>query len=363
MTSMNGPSPVALPDRILVVRLSAMGDIIHGMPAIAALRRAKPELKIGWLVEERWADLLCSRDSERMAPRSEFKPLADWVHVANFSRWRRALSSPETWHEMRSGLRGVRAMKYGLTLDLQGAIRSALAARATGARVRVGSSKPREAPATMMYTHPIDPEGAHVVEQALSIASAVAGQPLEYVDPPFPLDPAKEAWAGDFIAKLDGRPFAIVNPGAGWGAKCWPAESFGVVAHALDERGWAVVVNHGPGEEHLAEAVRESSGGVAVPLQCSIGELIALTRHAGLFIGGDTGPMHLAAALRVPVVALFGPTRPERNGPFGTRNIVLRSRESLDKTSHTDRPDEGLVSIQPQAVIEAAEQLMGGDRA
>src|SRR5271165_4560166 len=84
-----------LPDRILVVRLSAMGDIIHGMPAIAALRRAKPQLKIGWLIEGRWAELLCSRKAERLAPRSQFKPLADWVHVVNFSRWRRALSFSE----------------------------------------------------------------------------------------------------------------------------------------------------------------------------------------------------------------------------------------------------------------------------
>ena len=177
------------PDRVLVVRLSAMGDVIHGMPAISALRRARPELEIGWLIEERWAELLCSRDSERLAPRSQFKPLADWVHVANFSGWRRALSSGETWREVRSLFRGIRAMKYGLTLDLQGAIRSAIAARASGAAIRVGSSQPRESPATMLYTRAIDVTGTHVVEQALSLASAVAGQPLEYVEPPFPLDP------------------------------------------------------------------------------------------------------------------------------------------------------------------------------
>jgi heptosyltransferase I len=359
----NRRSPIPLPDRILVVRLSAMGDIIHGMPAIAALRRAKPELKIGWLIEQRWAELLCSRDSERFTPRSQLKPLADWVHVTNFSGWRRTLFSMETWHEVRSRLGEVRAMKYEITLDLQGSLRSALAARAAGARVRVGSSQPREAPAVMLYTRAVEPAGAHVVEQAVSLASAVAGQALECAQTPFPLDPVHEAWAEDFLAKLDGKPVVILNPGAGWGAKCWPAESFGAVARALAERGLSVVVNHGPGEEQLAEAVRKSSSGVAVLLQCSVGELIALTRRATLFISGDTGPMHLAAALRVPVVALFGPTRPERNGPFGTRSVVLRSPESVDQTSHTDRPDEGLTSIQPEAVIEASEQLLGGDSA
>jgi len=353
----------ALPKRILVVRLSAMGDIIHAMPAIAALRRAKPELKIGWLIEQRWRELLCSRKSERLAARSQLKPLADWVHVANFSSWRHALSSDETWGEIRLCFREVRAMKYELTLDLQGAMRSALAARATGARLRVGSSQPREAPASMFYTRAIDPRGTHVVEHALAIASAVAGEPLEYIEPPFPQDPVHETWAEDFVAKFHGKPLAILNPGAGWGAKCWPTESFAVVACALAHRGVAVVVNHGPGEEELATAVGERSAGGVFPLKCSISELVALTRRASLFIGGDTGPMHLAAALRVPVVALFGPTRPERNGPFGARSVVLRSRDSVYNPSHTDRPDDGLVSIEPQTVIEAADHLLGAHRA
>src|SRR5208283_4963056 len=186
----------------------------------------------------------------------------------------------EIWREMRSCLHEVRAMKYELTLDLQGTTRSALVGRMTGTRVRVGSSQPREAPARMFYTRAIDPAGAHVVEQALSIASSVAGQPLEYVDPPFPLDPVREAWAEKFIAQFAGKSFAILNPGAGWGAKCWPPESFGVVARGLAERGMAALLNHGPGEEALAQAVQTASGGLAVPVTCAIGELIALTRRA-----------------------------------------------------------------------------------
>lgn len=337
-----------------------MGDIIHALPAITALRAANPDLHIGWLVEERWAELLCARGSDRMAERSAAKPLADSVHIANFKTWRQALLSNESWREMKA-LRGeVRGMKYDLALDLQGAIRSAFAAQASGASGRVGSSQPREKPATMFYTRQVDPMGTHVVEQALSLASEVAGRPLPYIDPLFPRDSAAEMWADGTLARLPANQFAIVNPGAGWGAKCWPTESFGTVARTLQERGLAVVVNHGPGEEALAEAVRESSGGAAVPVKCSVGELIALTRRASLFIGGDTGPMHLAAALHVPVVALFGPTRPERNGPYHTRSIVLRNPESPDNSSHTDRPDEGLMAIQPRSVIEAAEQLLGG---
>jgi heptosyltransferase I len=280
--------------------------------------------------------------------------------VANFKVWRQALLSSESWRAMKALRVEVRDMKYDLALDLQGAIRSAFAAQASGASGRVGSSQPREKPATMFYNRQVDPAGTHVVEQALSLASEVAGRPLAHIDPLFPRDSAAEAWADGTLAQLAADGFAIVNPGAGWGAKCWPTESFGTVARALQERGLAVVVNHGPGEEALAEAVRESSGGAAVPVKCSVGELISLTRRASLFIGGDTGPMHLAAALHVPVVALFGPTRPERNGPYGTRSIVLRNPVSSDNSSHTDRPDEGLMAIQPQTVIEAADQLLGG---
>jgi heptosyltransferase I len=337
-----------------------MGDVIHALPAITALRAAHPDLQIGWLIEERWAELLCARQADRMAPRSPLKPLVDCVHVANFKAWRRALFSDESWREIGVLRREVRKMKYDLALDLQGAIRSALAAQASGAAIRVGSSQPREKPATMFYTRQVDPAGAHVVEQALAIASDIVGQPLPSIDPLFPLDPAAESWADRTLKQLDHRQFAIVNPGAGWGTKCWPAESYGVAAAALLKRGLAVVINYGPGEEDLAHAVHQASGTSALPVKCSVGELISLTRRAALFIGGDTGPMHLAAAMRVPVVALFGPTRPERNGPYATRSIVLRSPQSVDNSSHTDYPDEGLTSIPPQAVIDAADQLLGG---
>ncbi len=144
---------------------------------------------------------------------------------------------------MRRGARCGRAgakcaqWKYEVALDLQGAIRSALAARSTGAAIRIGSSQPREGPARMFYTHAIDVRGSHVVEHALSLASELAGQALEYVQPPFPVDPAVEAWADHQSEVFGGKPLAILNPGAGWGAKCWPAESFGAVARALAEPG------------------------------------------------------------------------------------------------------------------------------
>ena len=351
-----GAGPANL--RVLVVRLSAMGDVIHGIPAIAALRRERPNLQIGWLVEERWAELLCAHPLERLQPRSELKPLVDWVHFSNFKEWRKGLWSGETWRDMEVCMREVRAMKYDIALDLQGAIRSALAARISAAKTRVGPAEPREGPARLFYTRPVAVQGAHVIEHALSLAAAVAGEEVTYEPPVFPQDPATESSADRFHSSFEWKPLAIVNPGAGWGAKCWPVESYGAVARALSDRGMAVVVNHSPEEETLAQAVRDSSSGTAHPMKCPVGELIALTRRASLFVGGDTGPMHLAAALGVPVVALFGPTRPERNGPYATRSIVLRSRDSLDNSSHTQVPDEGLQSIEPQHVIAAVDELM-----
>jgi heptosyltransferase-1 len=152
---------------------------------------------------------------------------------------------------------------------------------------------------------------------------------------------------------------AMINPGAGWGAKQWPAERYGEVARVLASDGMIPLINFGPGEEELANQVVAASGSKAVAISCSLGELIALTRRARLFIGGDTGPLHLAAALQVPVVAIFGPTDPARNGPYGTKSIVLRDPASRTSLSHTSAPDPGLLRITADAVIAAARTLLG----
>jgi heptosyltransferase-1 len=130
------------------------------------------------------------------------------------------------------------------------------------------------------------------------------------------------------------------------------------LARELAAAGLIPVVNYGPGEESLARKVVEESKGAATAVACSVSQLIELTRRAALFIGGDTGPMHLAAALRVPVVALFGPTDPARNGPFGTCSVVLRSQQSATSYSHTSNPDEALCSIPAAEVMRAAGRLL-----
>jgi heptosyltransferase-1 len=177
----------------------------------------------------------------------------------------------------------------------------------------------------------------------------------------FPHAPQAEARIEQRLTEFGISNFAILNPGAGWGAKQWPAERYGEVARALADQGLRSILNYGPGEEELVRVAEAASGGTARTMSCTISELIALTRRARLFIGGDTGPLHLAAALRVPVVGIYGPTDPARNGPYGTRSLVLRSAESV--TSHARRAavDEGMLTIGSEAVVAAAKSLLSGE--
>jgi heptosyltransferase-1 len=346
-------------ERLLVVRLSAMGDIIHTLPAVAALREAFPDVTLGWVVEERWVELLCTLRCPRSGPRSSQRPLADHVHTVNTTAWRRSLLSYNTWQQMAGSVSELRGIKYEVAVDFQGAVRTALLARLSGAGVLYGDTLPREKPARMLYTRQVATTGAHVVQQALSLSQAAIQRPISTPKGEFPVDPDAEEKITAMIGEA--RDFAILNPGAGWGAKQWPVERYGLVASELAKDGVRSLINYGPGEEELAAAVESTSGGAARKISCSISELIALTRRTRLFVGGDTGPMHLAAALNIPVVAIFGPTNPARNGPFGTASIVLRSAISMTSHARKREPEKGLLEISSDEVVAAARKLLASD--
>ncbi len=210
----------------------------------------------------------------------------------------------------------------------------------------------------MFYTRQVIAAGDHVVEQNVSLADAVVGRRLTVPAVEFPHDIDAERECGLWLKERGVEEFALLSPGAGWGAKQWPAERYGHVARQLAEDGLKSLINFGSGEEDLARAVEAASGGVAEIFTGSLTRLIALTRQARLFIGGDTGPMHLSAALGVPVVGIFGPTNPARNGPFGTRNIVLRSPSSITSYKHVAEFDSGLLDISPEQVVTASRQLL-----
>ena len=345
-------------ERILVVRLSAMGDVIHTLPAVWALRAAFPEAMIGWLIEERWAELLCAPGAPRRGPRSAERPLVDWVHTVGLRAWGKSVFSLPTIEKIARVWNDVRSARYEVAIDLQGAIRAAVLARWSGARVVYGSAQPRESAASLWYTRRVVATGAHVIEQNLSVAQAAMPAKISAPRVDLPHHAESEKRIDQRLKEAGVREFAILNPGAGWGAKRWPAERYGLVAKALGKDGVRSMVNYGPGEEELARSVEAASEGAAVAMKTSISELIALTRRAKLFVGGDTGPLHLAAALKVPVAAIFGPTDPARNGPYGTPSVVLRNPESVTSHARNPEPDEAMLEISVDAVVDAARSLL-----
>jgi heptosyltransferase-1 len=220
----------------------------------------------------------------------------------------------------------------------------------------IGEEKPRERPARLLYSERVVTQGQHVIQQDAELAASVAGDELTPATPTLPTDPAAEAWADQTLHSS--QTAVLINPGAGWGAKRWPVERYSAVAKQLIAKGFRVVVNAGPGEFPLAETIEQATGGAATPLTCSLNQLISLTRRVGLTIAGDTGPLHLACALGRPVVGIYGPTDPSRNGPFGTKFKVLRSPESRRDHTRHEAPEAGLLTISTDDVLAAAAELL-----
>lgn len=341
-----------------MVRLGAMGDILHALPAVTALRQAHPGWIIDWVVEPAWTALLSARVDGCFGQRDVLQPLVDNIHTANAKRWGKRPLHPETHFQINNLRRALRAGNYDTALDFQGAVRSAWIAHLSGSRRRIGESSPREWAARWLFTERVVTHGAHVIEQDVELASAIAADELEPVPPLLPVDPVAESWCDSLLAPCGAQPTVLLNPGAGWGAKRWPVDRYAAVASALSARGYCVLVNAGPGETSLARSIEEQSGGKAISVSCSLAELIALTRRIRLLIAGDTGPLHLACALGRPVVGIYGPTDPTRNGPFGTHFRVLRSPESRRDHTRRAEPEAGLLTITPEAVLLAAEELL-----
>jgi heptosyltransferase-1 len=346
-----------------------MGDILHALPAVTALRQTHPGWVIDWVVEPRWRALLAAEGSTGRAlsgPPDPRQPVIDRLHPAATKTWRRAPFSRQTVLEIRELRRALHDGAYDAVLDLQGNLRSAVLGHMASKRRHIGEAEPREKAAALFFTERVATAGAHVIEQDLELAAAIAGDDLQPVRPWLPVDPAAEAWA-DSVLPLPADPSdaqaILINPGAGWGAKRWPVERYAAVARHFAQRGFRILVNAGPGEEPLAAAIEKEAGSAAVSLNCSLAQLIAVTRRVSLAIAGDTGPLHLACALGLPVVGIFGPTDPRRNGPFGTRFKVLRSPQSQRDHTRREAPEAGLLTIRPEDVLQAALDLLYPEKA
>jgi lipopolysaccharide heptosyltransferase I len=281
--------------RILIVRLGSLGDLVHTLPAVAAIRRAHPAAEIDWLVD---------------APHREFLALVPILSSIVTLEGRTA----RDWLAAR---RRLRQRRFDIALDFQGLVKSAALARLSGARRVLGFDRAalREPAAGLLYRERIDVgERGHVIDKNLRLAAAV-GAAAGAVE--FPIAAVESAIATALRHRF-AEGYAILNPGAAWPNKRWPPARFGAIAAMLRDRfGVASVVLWGPGEAEIAAAVVAASDGAAVAAAATtLSDLVAAARGARLVVSGDTGPLHIAAAVGVPVVALFGPTDPGRNGPW-----------------------------------------------
>jgi len=358
------PSSVQRRFRVLIVRIGAMGDVLHAMPAVASLRESHPDWFIAWAIEPQWSELLQS--AEDIAQSGGFdggslnKPLIDAWYSVPARRWKKQPLTASTFAEIGAIRRKLREPRFDLCVDMQGSIKSAVIGRMAGAKVFAGASEPREEPAAWLYDKRFPLRAGHVIDQGCELLGAATGETLHPAKVAFPRNAAAERWCDAALAAISpqGERFVLMAPAAGWGAKEWPANRFGAVAAELSRAGFPTVINAVSFGDVAALRVVEASGDAATLVPCSISQLIALVKRAALIIAGDTGPLHLAAALGRPAVALFGPTDPARNGPYDTPAIVLRHPSSQRNHKRRYSTEAGLMQISPAEVVSAALTLL-----
>jgi len=342
---------------IALVKLSSLGDVVHALPVAAALRARLPHARLSWIVERREAALLTGN------------AILDAVVPVDTRGWRRALAPVDLARAGR-GLselaRDLRAARFDVALDLQGLLKSGLLTAATRAPLRIGFAPAlcRERWSALLTNRHVTPPATarHVVEQYLALLEPLGVRPAA-IEFPLPRNAAAEARADAFFVRSGLKPsdrLVALLPGAGRADKRWPADRFAALGARLTaETGASVLVVWGPGEHDTAKAIVDSArdGRALLAPTSSIEELVALLWRAAVVVGGDTGPLHLAAALGVACVGLYGPTAAERNGPWGQVRRALQS------------PDGTLAGIDVEAVLagviaalESAGQTSSGSR-
>lgn len=317
--------------KILIVKLGSIGDVIHAMPAVAKLRRALPDAQIDWLVERYAADVLGhARHVNR-------------VIQIDTLRWRKTYSKPSTWREIRDALAGLRETRYDAVLELQGLWKSAFVAWLSRPRQLIGWNRRflREPLSSLFYSQRLDrePRRENVVFEHLRMVTAFLESVPEadgHFTSPVTQDEkiefdelcssAERRWVEDELAALPAKEFVILNPGANWKSKLWPAQNYALLARRIHEEwGCPVLITAGPAEEILSYQVMGYLPEVPVHVVTpTIPQLAALAERARLFIGPDTGPLHIASACRTPIVGIFASTDPVRNGPVGPEDLVVQ---------------------------------------
>jgi heptosyltransferase-1 len=335
--------------RILIVRTSALGDVVHALPVLTALRRQLPEAKIGWVVEE------------PMAPLLEGHPDLDALLVVRLRQWRRSLRSPaiQNLRELRAFLSALDRFAPDAVLDLMGNHKAGVISALTLADRRIGFARSarREPSSAIWISQPVVPRGAHAVDRMLSLLDAL-GLPAEPADfgpeKLFREEPAA-------VRDAAGEPFVLLHPGAGWANKRYPPAWWGEAARRLHAAaGVPIRVAVARGEEELAAGV-QAAGGEAVRTVPApdLRTLAALIRRARLMLGGDSGPTHLAHALGTPVLMVMGPTDPERSGPYGAPDHALYRRLPCSFCyKRFGETKACLLEVPPRRVAERAAEIL-----
>lgn len=348
--------------RILLVRTSALGDVVHCLPVLTALRRSVPDAKIAWAIEEMWSPLLEDHpDIDRL------------IHVRS-KAWRKMPKSA-AWRDLGRCVRELRAFGADVALDLMGNHKGALLARWSRAKRVIGARRAdrREPSSALWMKETVDVgEAVHAVDRALALLQPLGfgSQPVDFggdrllATPP---DSAAEELSGLDAIRSAGRPLVTIQAGAGWANKTWPAEWFGEVAQGLRRAADADVrVLLAPGEEHLAARVVETSAGAATAIDTvDFRVLAAVLRRSDLLLGGDTGPLHLAHAVGTPVLCLVGPTEPARNGPYdpghkgNPEGVVFQQLPCSYCYKRFDEPKACLLQLTPELVLRRALWRLG----
>ena len=326
--------------RFLVLRLGSLGDIVHTFPAVSGLRETFPNAETVWLTHPRWKLLV---ESSTLASRV-------WT------------TDTRSFHSLCKTIDELRSARWDAAIDYQGLWKSAALPFFGGIKRRIGFSSEtiREFGVPLLYTDKVRSSAIHIADQngELSLRAGARNSVA-----PFSLHvPHVDDWGiRDYLQKLGLDRYVVLSPGGGWRSKCWPPERFGqlsqLIRHSL---GLRCLVNYGPGEDDLALAVRECSGDAdPLPYNGPLGPLMALLRNAACLVGGDTGPLHLAIALGVPAVALFGPTDPARNGPYRTDDIVLRAPNVVTTHTRSDQTHPSMLQIQVPEVFDAVRRRLG----
>lgn len=302
------------PEKILIVRLGALGDIVHALPAQQQIHRRFPNCEIHWLVEPHYRGLL------------ETVPGIHRIWTADTKRWRRR---PGTALDLVRLVPALRRERFDLALDFQGLIKSAFLARLSGAGRRMGFCRERcrEPAAAGFYTDTVPTSGdGHVIDLNLELAGSLgcAGEATARV--PFRLPAEARHYVDSRLQAAGGGRPVLLNPGAGWPTKLWPARRFARLGAEIRRRlNLPVVITYGPGEEDLVREIRDCSRpGSVAGFPTTILELAALCRRACLMVAGDTGPLHLAVAVGTPAVAVMGPSIARRNGPFHPEDRIVK---------------------------------------